>query len=125
MKAYPRSQPSFIGQFLPSPPEEIWASDGFICRGTRFGPKDDSTTYDEHVTWPEDLVSANKDPFRNFWGPIIDSPKSKVYQISLAGIENRALDIDEAYRKDGKQHPRSNEGEIAMKDKIPWSNVQG
>lgn len=92
-------------------------------------------TYDEHVTWPEDLISANKDPwiststgkdFAIFWANFrFLKIESYVYQISLAGIENKALDIDEAYKKDGKQHPRSNEGEIAIKDAIPWSNVQG
>ncbi|TLS21611.1 uncharacterized protein PpBr36_09553 [Pyricularia pennisetigena] len=119
-----------------APPERLWANDGFRCRGGRFGiPKNDAMPYYDHVFWPDNLVSANSDPWiatsfdknlafswANMWYPTLDH---WVYAISTAGIENKCLDIEEAYRKDGRMHPYPENREIAIRDSIPWENVKG
>ncbi|TLD10704.1 hypothetical protein PgNI_06545 [Pyricularia grisea] len=116
-------------------PERLWACEGFTCLGKKTGLKDECMTYQDHVVWPEDLITANKDPwistsyskeFAISWARLrYPKVESWVYAISTAGIESKCLDIEEAYRKDGERHPHPNHHEIAIRDEIPWANVVG
>lgn len=128
--------PTIIYRTDPKAPEIIWERDGFLCRPDWYGfEKDECMTYHDHHTWPEDIITANKDPwistsadkeFAIFWAKTrFAKLETYVYTISTKGIEDKCLDIEEAYKKDGKEPIHSNEREIAVKNTIPWANVIG
>nr|CCF70913.1 EC35 protein [Colletotrichum higginsianum] len=114
-------------------PATIRAAGGFLPRGGSFGePKDSSMSYDQHVKMEPGKPGYNQDPFIStskdydwivgYFGRHFKGRDVWIYYIKTAGLKN-AIDINEAYIKDGIENNHAIEKEVAVKHNIPWSHV--